>query len=66
MPRYTVNVNGKPQKLEADADSQVLYVLRDQLELHGPKFGCSTCAVRRLHRLFSRRRCNTRMLRCRY
>ncbi|MCY7320111.1 MAG: 2Fe-2S iron-sulfur cluster binding domain-containing protein, partial [Ramlibacter sp.] len=40
MPRYTLNVNGKPQKLEADADSPLLYVLRDQLELHGPKFGC--------------------------
>ena len=40
MPRYTLNVNGKPEKLEAEADSPLLYVLRDQLELHGPKFGC--------------------------
>ncbi|MBC7483980.1 MAG: (2Fe-2S)-binding protein, partial [Rhizobacter sp.] len=40
MPRYTLNVNGQPRKLEADADSPLLYVLRDQLELHGPKFGC--------------------------
>ena len=40
MPRYTLNVNGKPQRLEAEADSPLLYVLRDQLELHGPKFGC--------------------------
>ena len=50
MPRYTLNVNGKQQKLEAEADSPLLYVLRDQLELHGPKFGCGkaicgTCTV---------------------
>ena len=40
MPRYQLHVNGRPQKAEADADSPLLYVLRDQLELHGPKFGC--------------------------
>ncbi len=40
MPRYTLNVNGNLKKFEADADSPLLYVLRDQLELHGPKFGC--------------------------
>jgi nicotinate dehydrogenase subunit A len=40
MARFEINVNGKPQRVEADADSPLLYVLRDQLELHGPKFGC--------------------------
>lgn len=29
MPRYTLNVNDEPQKLQADADSPLLYVLRD-------------------------------------
>lgn len=40
MARYQIHLNGRPQKVEADADSPLLYVLRDQLELHGPKFGC--------------------------
>jgi nicotinate dehydrogenase subunit A len=40
MARYNLHVNGSPQKVVADADSPLLYVLRDQLELHGPKFGC--------------------------
>jgi nicotinate dehydrogenase subunit A len=40
MARYELNVNGKTSRVEADADSPLLYVLRDQLELNGPKFGC--------------------------
>ena len=40
MARYEINVNGSKRSLQADADSPLLYVLRDQLELHGPKFGC--------------------------
>ena len=40
MARYDITVNGRRRSVEADADSPLLYVLRDQLELHGPKFGC--------------------------
>jgi nicotinate dehydrogenase subunit A len=40
MARYAIDVNGKPRPVEADADTPLLYVLRDQLELRGPKFGC--------------------------
>ena len=40
MPRYDMQVNGNKRSVQADADSPLLYVLRDQLELHGPKFGC--------------------------
>ena len=40
MARFEIDVNGKKQRVEADADSPLLYVLRDQLALHGPKFGC--------------------------
>ena len=40
MTRYSLHVNGRLQKAEAESDSPLLYVLRDQLELHGPKFGC--------------------------
>ena len=40
MPRYALKVNGKPQTVDADADTPLLYVLRDNLALHGPKYGC--------------------------
>ena len=40
MPRYTLLVNGKSQSVQADADTPLLYVLRDDLALKGPKFGC--------------------------
>ena len=40
MPRYTLKVNGKPQSVTVDADTPLLYVLRDDLALKGPKFGC--------------------------
>ena len=40
MARYQVQVNGRAQRVEAEADTPLLYVLRDNLELHGPKFGC--------------------------
>lgn len=40
MARYEVHLNGKPRPVQAEPDSPLLYVLRDQLGLHGPKFGC--------------------------
>ena len=40
MARFEIQVNGSKRAVQADADSPLLYVLRDQLELHGPKFGC--------------------------
>jgi nicotinate dehydrogenase subunit A len=41
MPtQYTLKVNGKTREVEAEPDAPLLYVLRDNLELHGPKFGC--------------------------
>lgn len=36
----TLNVNGRDHAVDAPADSMLLYVLRNNLELHGPKFGC--------------------------
>jgi isoquinoline 1-oxidoreductase alpha subunit len=35
-----LNVNGKPMTVEADAETPLLWVLRDFLELTGTKFGC--------------------------
>ena len=40
MPSYKFKVNGKSQTVVADADTPLLYVLRDNLELKGPKYGC--------------------------
>jgi nicotinate dehydrogenase subunit A len=40
MATYQLNVNGKDASVEADSDTPLLYVLRDNLGLHGPKFGC--------------------------
>ena len=37
---FTLNVNGKPQVVEADEDTPLLYVLRDELGLNGAKYGC--------------------------
>jgi len=35
-----LTVNGQPQTLEVDADTPLLYILRNDLQLNGPKFGC--------------------------
>ena len=41
MASYTFRVNGKAQRVESwDPDQPLLYVLRNALGLHGPKFGC--------------------------
>ena len=40
MPNYTLNVNGKQVTVSADEDTPLLWVLRDELDLVGTKFGC--------------------------
>ncbi|HSN41752.1 MAG TPA: (2Fe-2S)-binding protein [Burkholderiales bacterium] len=40
MSKITLKVNGKTHQVEVEPDTPLLYVLRDNLELHGPKFGC--------------------------
>src|SRR5262245_3074937 len=40
MPRTTLNVNGARREVDAPADSPLLYVLRNDLALSGPQFGC--------------------------
>ena len=40
MARIALNINGKAQNVEADPDCPLLYVLRDNLEMHNPRFGC--------------------------
>jgi isoquinoline 1-oxidoreductase alpha subunit len=36
----TLTVNGKKQQVDVDADTPLLWVLRDTVGLTGPKFGC--------------------------
>ncbi len=47
---YSLTVNGLSRKVEATADTPLLFVLREQLHLKGPRFGCGlaqcgTCTV---------------------
>ena len=36
----TLTVNGKTRQVDADSDTPLLWVIRDELELTGTKFGC--------------------------
>lgn len=38
--RFAININGQRRIVEAEPDEPLLYVLRDDLQLNGPKFGC--------------------------
>jgi len=51
MPTYTLSVNNKMMSVEADADTPVLWILRDQLNILGPKFGCGVaqCGACTIH-----------------
>ena len=45
-----LTVNGRTHQIDVDADTALLYVLRNDLALNGPKFGCGlgecgTCTV---------------------
>lgn len=37
-----ITVNGKPHTVQADPDTPLLYVLRNELGLHGPQYGCGS------------------------
>ena len=37
---YALKVNGKMHAVDVEADTPLLYVLRDNLELNSPHFGC--------------------------
>ena len=38
--KFTLNVNGKDHTVEAEPDTPLLYVLRDDLGMNNPQFGC--------------------------
>ncbi|AKQ63928.1 Isoquinoline 1-oxidoreductase alpha subunit [Myxococcus hansupus] len=37
---FTLNVNGTKHAIDAEDDTPLLYVLRDELGLHGARYGC--------------------------
>ncbi|TAN07428.1 MAG: (2Fe-2S)-binding protein [Rhodanobacteraceae bacterium] len=52
MPKTIhLKVNGKQHTVDTEPGTMLLYVLRDQLGLHGPKFGCglSECGACTIH-----------------
>jgi len=40
MASFTLRVNGASKRVQVEPDTPLLYVLRNDLELNGPKFGC--------------------------
>jgi len=40
MARISLRVNNQTRVVDTDPTTPLLYVLRDDLELHGPRFGC--------------------------
>src|SRR5215467_10075614 len=40
MAVFKLNVNGRPHTVDVDPTTPLLYVLSDDLELKGPRFGC--------------------------
>jgi nicotinate dehydrogenase subunit A len=40
MARISLRVNGRSQVVDTDPATPLLYVLRDDLQLNGPRFGC--------------------------
>ena len=49
MPSYSLDVNLKTYTVDVDADTPLLWILRDTLDLTGTKFGCG---VKQLWRLY--------------
>jgi len=48
---YTIEVNGRERTVDVEADTPLLWVLRDELDLKGTKFGCgmSLCGACTVH-----------------
>ena len=51
MAKFNLKINGNQQEVEVDADTPVLWVLRDTLELVGTKYGCgmAQCGACTIH-----------------
>jgi aerobic-type carbon monoxide dehydrogenase small subunit (CoxS/CutS family) len=40
MANFTLTVNGRRHTVDVEPSTPLLYVLRNDLDLHGPRFGC--------------------------
>ncbi len=40
VEKINLKVNGSSHVLEVDPEEPLLYILREEFQLHGPKFGC--------------------------
>ena len=40
MSSFTININGRKKTVTVDDDTPLLWVIRDELQLTGTKFGC--------------------------
>lgn len=51
MPQFKLTVNRKTTTVDADADTPLLWILRDQLGLTGTKYGCGVgvCGACTIH-----------------
>ena len=51
MATFNLNINGKKQTVEVDADTPILWVLRDHINLVGTKYGCgiAQCGACTIH-----------------
>ena len=51
MPMFSLNVNGQRRSVDVPADTPLLWVLRDNLELVGTKYGCGigVCGACTIH-----------------
>ncbi len=51
MAQFSLTVNGKSHQVDVDADTPILWVLRDTLQLVGTKYGCgiAQCGACTIH-----------------
>ena len=51
MAQYTIHVNGTERTVDVDSDTPLLWVLRDNLNLVGTKYGCgiAQCGACTIH-----------------
>lgn len=51
MPQFNLTINNQKHEVNVDADTPMLWVLRDELDMKGTKFGCgkAQCGACTIH-----------------
>ena len=57
MAAISLKVNGHAHTVDVDPETPLLYVLSDDLQLRGPKFGCGLAQCGACTSSFEGRRC---------